>query len=340
MTTTSTIWDGDTLLGGDRFVKGMARFAVRTSIGYHRGMTDGDGILLQVGGLTKHYGEVRAVDGITFSVPRRTVFTILGPNGAGKTTTLEILEGLRAPDSGEIELFGRRIARVDRREKARMGVLLQEGNFEPYLRVKEVVRLFAAFFPKARPVEEVLELVALTEKKNALVKELSGGQRQRLALGTALVNDPDLLFLDEPTTGLDPQARRNIWSIVTDLKAQGKTIVLTTHYMEEAEVLSDHVCIMDYGKIIAAGSPRELTARLGEETIIEFTAPDLSTLPPAEKVRQDGDVVVVEISELVPALRDLLAWAHENGVSLDNMVIRQPNLEDVFLTLTGRRLRE
>ena len=299
--------------------------------------------ILRVEGLTKHYGEVRAVDGISFSVPQGTVFTILGPNGAGKTTTLEILEGLRAPDSGEIEFFGRRIARVGRQEKTRMGVLLQEGNFEPYLRVKEVVRLFGSFFPKARPVEEVLELVSLTEKKNAFVKQLSGGQQQRLALGTALVNDPDLLFLDEPTTGLDPQARRNIWSIVTDLKAQGKTIVLTTHYMEEAEALSDHVCIMDHGKIIASGSPRELTAQLGEETIIEFTASDtaaLPTPPPGGKVRRDGDAVVVEVTDLVPALRDLLAWAHENGVSLDNMVIRQPNLEDVFLALTGRRLRD
>ncbi len=299
--------------------------------------------LLQVNRLVKRYGEVRAVDGISFSVPQGTVFTILGPNGAGKTTTLEILEGLRAPDSGEIELFGRKIARVDRREKARMGVLLQEGNFEPYLRVKEVINLFRSFFPKARSVEEILELVALTEKRNSLVKELSGGQLQRLALGTALVNDPDLLFLDEPTTGLDPQARRNIWSIVTSLKAQGKTVVLTTHYMEEAETLSDHVCIMDYGKIIAAGSPRELTARLGEETIIEFTAPDTAVVPALSskgKVRRDGDVVLVEVTDLVPALRDLLAWAHKNRVALDNMVIRQPNLEDVFLTLTGRRLRE
>ncbi len=302
-----------------------------------------DTTLLQINGLVKHYGDVRAVDGISFSVQQGTVFTILGPNGAGKTTTLEILEGLRAPDSGEIELFGRKIARVDRKEKARMGVLLQEGNFEPYLRVKEVIALFASFFPKARPVEEVLELVTLTEKRNALVKELSGGQRQRLALGTALVNDPDLLFLDEPTTGLDPQARRNIWSIVTDLKAQGKTIVLTTHYMEEAEALSDHVCIMDHGKIIAAGSPRELTSQLGEETIIEFTAPDTAVIPTiisAGEVRRNGDVVLVNVTDLVPALRDLLTWAHENGISLDNMVIRQPNLEDVFLTLTGRRLRD
>ena len=306
-------------------------------------MPDDCDTLLEVSGLTKHYGEIHAVDGISFFVPRGTVFTILGPNGAGKTTTLEILEGLRIPDSGEIELFGRMITRVDRREKARMGVLLQEGNFEPYLRVKEVVRLFGSFFPHARPVNEILELVALTEKRNALVKELSGGQRQRLALGTALVNDPDLLFLDEPTTGLDPQARRNIWSIVTDLKAQGKTIVLTTHYMEEAEVLSDQVCIMDHGRIIASGSPRALTARLGEETIIEFTAPKMSgvsTIPSGGKVRRDGDEVLVEVTELVPALRDLLSWAHKSGVSLDNMVIRQPNLEDVFLSLTGRRLRD
>jgi len=303
-------------------------------------------VILRVDGLTKHYGEVHAVDGISFSVPRSSVFTLLGPNGAGKTTTMEILEGIRDPDSGEITVFGNRVKRVDRTIKERMGVLLQEGNFEPYLKVKEVLHLFASFFAKPVSVERILDMIALTEKQNAQVKTLSGGQRQRLALGTALINDPDLVFLDEPTTGLDPQARRNIWSIVTDLKAQGKGIILTTHYMEEAESLSDHVCIMDHGKIIAEGSPQELSARLGQETIIEFTADgitedDLSlSKGGCKSVRLDGEQVTLETEDLIATMEHLLSWAKGRNIELKNMVVRQPNLEDVFLSLTGRRIRD
>ncbi|MCD5416402.1 ABC transporter ATP-binding protein [Candidatus Bipolaricaulota bacterium] len=306
--------------------------------------------MLRVTDLVKYYGDVRAVDGISFAIPGASVFTILGPNGAGKTTTLEILEGIRDPDSGEIEVFGVRLKRINRAVKERMGVLLQEGNFEPYLKVKEVVALFASFFKSPLSPDAVLANVALEEKANAYVKTLSGGQKQRLAVGVALVNDPDLLFFDEPTTGLDPQARRKIWSIITDLKERGKTIILTTHYMEEAEVLSDNVCIMDHGTIIAKGSPRELAARLGQETIIEFTAPDLSeddlaSLATCDKpsdcaVRKDGDLVTVETEDLAPTMEHMLAWAGKRDLPLKNMVVRQPNLEDVFLSLTGRRLRE
>ncbi len=302
--------------------------------------------LMRVSGLVKHYGTVRAVDGIGFSIPKASVFTLLGPNGAGKTTTLEILEGIRDPDEGEIEVFGTRLRRVTRDVKERMGVLLQEANFEPYLRVREVVGLFCSFFTTHLPTGEILDRVALVEKANAYVKTLSGGQRQRLAVGIALVNDPDLVFLDEPTTGLDPQARRNIWSIITDLKGEGKTIILTTHYMEEAEALSDHVCIMDHGRIIAEGTPRELAARLGQETIIEFTAGDLDApaLEPiasrCKSVHQDGELITVETEELVPAMEALLSWAKDRGTPLSNLIVRQPNLEDVFLSLTGRRLRE
>jgi len=302
--------------------------------------------LMRVSDLVKHYGEVHAVDGISFSIPRASVFTLLGPNGAGKTTTLEILEGIRDPDGGEIEVFGSRLRRVTRDVKERMGVLLQDANFEPYLRVREVVGLFCSFFRSHLSVDEILERVALKEKANAYMKTLSGGQQQRLAVGVALVNDPDLVFLDEPTTGLDPQARRNIWSIVTDLKVEGKTIILTTHYMEEAEALSDHVCIMDHGRIIAEGSPRELAARLGRETIIEFTAGDLdaAALQPiadhCKSVYQDGELITVETEDLVPTMEALLAWAKDRGTPLSNLIVRQPNLEDVFLSLTGRRLRE
>jgi ABC-2 type transport system ATP-binding protein len=302
--------------------------------------------LLRVIDLVKHYGDVRAVDGISFLAPEASVFTLLGPNGAGKTTTLEILEGIREPDSGEIEVFGARLRRVTRAVKQRMGVLLQDGGFEPYLRVREIMKLFASFFENPVPVDEVLSQVALADKAGALVRTLSGGQRQRLAVGAALVNDPELVFLDEPTTGLDPQARRNMWSIVTDLKDRGKTVILTTHYMEEAEALSDLVCIMDHGVIIAQGTPRELTQDFGEETMIEFRGEDL--LPePLERLRAcckdfrvDGATVTLETEDLPATMESLLAWSREQDVQLRNLIVRQPNLEDVFLSLTGRRLRE
>ena len=301
--------------------------------------------MMKVSGLTKHYGETRAVDGISFTVPNASVFTILGPNGAGKTTTLEMLEGIREPDSGEIEVFGERLKRVTRPVKQRMGVLLQDGGFEPYLKVREILTLFASFFEKALSVNDILETVALTEKSKALVRTLSGGQRQRLAIGAALINDPDLIFLDEPTTGLDPQARRNIWDIVSGLKVRGKTIILTTHYMEEAEILSDEVCIMDYGKIIAQGTPKTLADDLGEETMIEFHGADvpsqaLERLQACCKAaRSDQMMVTVETEHLTDTMESLFAWSREHDIKLHELTVRQPNLEDVFLTLTGRRLR-
>jgi len=300
--------------------------------------------LMKVSNLIKHYGDVHAVDDVSFSVPKAEVFTLLGPNGAGKTTTLEILEGIREADSGSIEIFGQRLRHIDRATKERIGVLLQEGNFEPYLRVREVLTLFASFFRTARSPAEMLKTIALEEKANAFVKTLSGGQKQRLAIGVALINDPELVFLDEPTTGLDPQARRNIWSIVSNLTASGKAIILTTHYMEEAETLSQSVCIMDHGKVIAEGSPRELTARLGRETIVDFVATEDCELPEAlssscESVRGEGGLVSVRTTDLVATLGRLLDWSRASGVPLTEMAVRQPNLEDVFLSLTGRRLR-
>ncbi len=301
--------------------------------------------ILRVHDVHKAYGVVRAVDGVSFSVAPQTTFTLLGPNGAGKTTTLEILEGLREPDSGEIELFGERVRKVTPKMKERLGVLLQDGGFEPYLKVREVLELFSSFFAKPRPVKEVLQYVELEDKAGAQVRHLSGGQRQRLALAVALINDPDLLFLDEPTTGLDPQARRKIWTVVENLKAQGKTVVLTTHYMEEAEALSDWVVILDHGKIMAEGSPRDLTARLGQETFLEFEIPGLSSsawaeLSSAFKARQEGDLITVTTHDLVTTMDGLVRWSRQNGMELKNVVVRQPNLEDVFLSLTGRRLRE
>jgi ABC-2 type transport system ATP-binding protein len=302
--------------------------------------------LIQVKNLKKSYGQVHAVDGVSFSVPSSHVFTVLGPNGAGKTTTMEILEGLRRPDSGQIEVFGVEVKHIDRVSKQRIGVLLQEGNFEPYLKTKEVIRLFSSFFVNPLPSNSILEMVSLQEKAAAYVKDLSGGQKQRLALGVALVNNPDLVFLDEPTTGLDPQARRNIWSIIVDLKRQKKGIILTTHYMEEAETISDQVCIMDHGRIIARGSPQDLCLQLGQETIIEFKAEalELAMLSPlleaCKSARIDGDQAVIETENLITTMEHLLHWAKENGIDLKNVLVRQPNLEDVFLSLTGRRIRD
>ena len=305
-----------------------------------------DRVLLRVSDLVKHYGDVHAVDGVSFEAHVASVFTLLGPNGAGKTTTLEILEGIREPDSGEIEVFGARLKRITRDVKQRMGVLLQEGGFEPYLKVREILRLFASFYESPVPLDEVLRQVALEDKAGAQVRALSGGQRQRLAVGTALINDPELVFLDEPTTGLDPQARRNMWSIVTGLKERGKTVILTTHYMEEAEALSDLVCIMDHGVIIAQGAPRELTQDFGEETMIEFRADGLSDAAAGELnacckgFRVDGATVTLETEDLPTTMESLFAWSRGQDVPMRNLIVRQPNLEDVFLSLTGRRLRE
>jgi len=305
-----------------------------------------DTILMRVTELAKRYGDTVAVDRISFAVAEAEVFTLLGPNGAGKTTTLEILEGIRRPDSGAIEVFGRQMPRIDRAAKQRIGVLLQEGNFEPYLKVREVLHLIGSFFPVARPVNEVLESISLANKANALVKTLSGGQKQRLAIGAALINNPDLVFLDEPTTGLDPQARRNIWEIVSALTRAGKTIILTTHYMEEAETLSDAICVMDHGKIIAKGSPRELTASLAQETFIEFAVPEVSEQQLArlacecETLREQAGLISLQTEDLIDTIDRLLSWSREEAVSIANMTVRQPNLEDVFLALTGRRLRE
>ena len=302
--------------------------------------------LLKVHLLKKSYGDVHAVDDVSFSVSPASVFTVLGPNGAGKTTTMEILEGIREPDSGEIILFGQPMQRITRAAKQRMGVLLQEGGFEPYLKVREILQLFASFFESRVSVDAILEQVSLTEKAGAQVRTLSGGQRQRMAVGAALVNNPDLIFFDEPTTGLDPQARRNMWDIVTRLKAQGKTLVLTTHYMEEAEALSDSICIMDHGKIIAQGTPRELTGQLGEETLIEFRADDITETqlaalsPCCDSVRHDGARITLETKDLPSTMSEILQWSKIQDIPFQDLRVRQPNLEDVFLKLTGRTLRE
>ena len=305
-----------------------------------------NGRAVEVNTLKKHYGEIKAVDEISFYVKEGQVFTLLGPNGAGKTTTVEILEGLKEADDGELYFFGEKCAQIGRKEKEQIGVLLQENNFVERVKVKEVIDLFASFFQKALPRKEILKRIFLEEKADSFVEELSGGQKQRLAIGLALLNDPRIIFLDEPTTGLDPQARRNVWDLIQELRREGKTIFLTTHYMEEAEELSDYVYIMDRGQIIARGTPRKLISRLGRENVINFERKDFSNSELAEIKEMFSEVVVGEkqvsifVPDLTSGMSQLLSWVDEKDLELDDLMIRRPNLEDVFLELTGKELRE
>jgi len=277
-------------------------------------------------------------------------FGLLGPNGAGKTTTIEICEGLTPQDSGELEVLGLRWERDTAALKQRLGIQLQETQLSEKLTVEETVRLFRSFFHKGPTTEHVIALVQLEEKRRARVGTLSGGQKQRLALACALVGDPDLLFLDEPTTGLDPQARRQLWELIEEFKRAGRTIVLTTHYMDEAERLCERVAIMDHGKIIALGSPRELVASIGVEHVVEFSvdaaatqpfdADALRTLEGVRDVRADNGVVRMQVTALHSAVPALLAELVRRGVRLTELRTHSATLEDVFVTLTGRQLRD
>jgi ABC-2 type transport system ATP-binding protein len=275
---------------------------------------------------------------------------MLGPNGAGKTTTVEMFEGLRIPDTGFLEVLGERWRGDGLTLRARLGIQLQETKFPEKLRVGEVVSLFRSFYPRGLDVAALLALVGLEEKADAYARTLSGGQKQRLSLGCALVGDPELLFLDEPTTGLDPQSRHQTWEIVEGLTARGRTVLLTTHYMEEAARLCDRVAVVDYGKVIALGTPRELIASLGAEHVIEFAVseqaataiPDgvLSALPSVENVAHDGvhwRLTVREVHRAVPALLAALA---DRGAEPRHLATHSATLEDVFMNLTGRRLRD
>jgi ABC-2 type transport system ATP-binding protein len=291
-----------------------------------------------------------AVAGLDLEVWRGECLGMLGPNGAGKTTTVEMFEGLRVPDSGLLEVLGEPWRGDGLALRARLGIQLQETKFSDKLRVSEVVILFRSFYPRGLDVADVLALVGLEEKADAYVRTLSGGQKQRLSLACALVGDPEVLFLDEPTTGLDPQARHQTWEIVEGLKARGRTVLLTTHYMEEAARLCDRVAVVDYGKVIALGTPRELIASLGAEHVIEFAVgeqPDaagldrlLRTLPSVEGVAHDGvrwRLTVREVHRAVPALLAALA---ERGADPMHLATHHATLEDVFMNLTGRRLRD
>ena len=298
--------------------------------------------VLKVVGLKKYYGEVKAVDGISFSIYKGEIFSLLGPNGAGKTTTMEILEGLRRPDAGEIYYFGERVQKIDMRIKERIGVQLQDSRFFDYLTVKENLEFFAGLYSRKNDVTRLLDILGLQDKSKTLVKHLSGGQLKRLAIAVALVNDPEMVFLDEPTTGLDPQARRTLWNIIVRLKDMGKTIFLTTHYMEEAEQLADRVFIIDHGRIIASGTVNELVNSLGMESVVEF---DLDETMPVEEYFKDSRKLEdgrYEITTHDPekTLSIVYELARKHGVKIRNLVIRRPNLEDVFLHLTGRSLRD
>ena len=302
---------------------------------------------LKVSGLRKTYKDVVAVDGIDIDVPTAECFGLLGPNGAGKTTTVEICEGITAPDAGDVEVLGMRWTSDAKALRQRLGIQLQETQLTDKLTVLETITLFRSFFDRGPVPGDAVSLVQLEDKSHARVGTLSGGQKQRLALACALVGDPDLLFLDEPTTGLDPQARRQLWDLIETFKSAGRTILLTTHYMDEAERLCDRLAIMDRGKVIARGSPRELIASLGLEHVVEFStarrAVDLDAIARLDGVRdvrrEDGSVRLqaAALHSVVPALLDELS---RQGLALTELRTRSATLEDVFVSLTGRHLRD
>ena len=304
-------------------------------------------------GLIKRYDDLVAVDGLDLVVESSECFGLLGPNGAGKTTTVEILEGLTLPDGGTVEVLGERWGQSGARDRAlreRLGIQLQETQLAEKLTVAETVRLFRSFYRHGHDVDTVLRLVELEEKRGAWVNKLSGGQKQRLAVACALVSRPDLLFLDEPTTGLDPQSRRQLWEIIGRFRGEGGTVVLTTHYMEEAERLCDRVAIMDHGKVIALGTPRELIASLGAEHIVEFALAEgssvdgleaeLGTLAGIRAVRPVAGRVALTVTEVHLVIPVLMGLLERRGLALTLLTTHHASLDDVFLSLTGRQLRD
>ncbi len=302
--------------------------------------------ILQVENLVKRYGEVEAVRGVSFSVEEGEVFGLLGPNGAGKTSTVEVLEGLRVPDGGRISVCGLDPQKNPIALKNEIGATLQSTSLPDKLRVGEAIRLFAGFYKRTRNVEDLLKRFGLEEKRHAFYNQLSGGQKQRLALAMALVNDPRVLFLDEPTAGLDPQVRREIYDIIEELKREKKTIVLTTHYIEEAEKLCDRVAIVDHGKVIATGTPRELKQRSEHTSRIEarFTKPaskdTLKGLDGVVDAREVDGAYVLHCQKTAPAIVALVKHLESENNELVSLEISTPSLEDVFIELTGRRLRD
>jgi ABC-2 type transport system ATP-binding protein len=309
---------------------------------------------IQCRDLRKTYdGKVEAVRGLSLEIQTGECFGLLGPNGAGKTTTIEILEGLLAPTSGDVSILGRHWRENEREMREWLGISLQETRLSEKLTVRETIELFASFYREPRSSDEVLEQLQLTEKADSWVGKLSGGQRQRLAVATALVCNPKILFLDEPTTGLDPQSRRQLWDIIRAFQRDGGTVLLTTHYMDEAERLCDRLAIVDHGQIIAEGSPADLIDRLGGHHVVEFSvsgnsdsaAPGLAKeawrgLPSVESVHEDDGIVALNVKQAHLTIPALLEAIDKQGSQLQHLTTRQASLEDVFVRLTGRHLRE
>jgi ABC-2 type transport system ATP-binding protein len=303
---------------------------------------------IRLSNLRKTYGTVVAVDGLDLEVATGECFGLLGPNGAGKTTTIEICEGLNTPDSGTVEILGRRWDRDERELRERIGISLQETQLAEKITVAETINLFRSFYREPRPLEEVIDAVQLGEKRNGRVGQLSGGQKQRLALALGLVSDPELFFLDEPTTGLDPQSRRQIWELIQQFRVRGRTVLITTHYMEEAEQLCDRVAIVDHGKVIALGTPRALIASLGARYMVEFGVTDdallaadqLERLPGVVGLRQQDGRWMLQVAELHTVMPALLGLLDGRGAPLTELRTYAPTLEDVFVSLTGRHLRD
>ena len=304
------------------------------------------GAVIEVAHLRKRYGDVQAVDSISFEVRRGEIFGLLGPNGAGKTTTVEILEGLRSPDGGTVKVLGIDAAHHADRIKERVGVQLQTAALYPFLTVVEVLDLFRSFYARSRSTAWLLEAVDLGERRHAQTRQLSGGQRQRLSVALALVNEPELVFLDEPTTGMDPQARRSLWDLVERLREGGSSVLLTTHYMEEAEQLCDRVAIMDHGHVLESGTVQALvTGRFHERAVFFDTLPgleiaELEQFPSVKRAMLEDGVTVLYTGDVAGTIGALLARAEQLGAEPRNLGIRRATLEDVFLDLTGRALRE
>ena len=309
-------------------------------------MTQSGEPVIGVADLRKCYGDIKAVDGISFTLGRGEVFGMLGPNGAGKTTTIEILEGLREPDSGSVTVFGMDVAKHATSIKQKIGVQLQTVSLYPRLTVTELLDLFGSFYEHHLPTKQLIDAVDLGERADARSMNLSGGQQQRLSIALALVNDPELIFLDEPTTGLDPQARRSLWDLIKGLQAQGKSIMMTTHYMEEAAELCDRVAIMDHGHILEMGTVPDLIGRRFKERAVFFdTSPKLPTdqlskLDGVTRASQEDGQTVLYSRDVAGTIGAFLALADSVSVEPRNLGIRQATLEDVFLDLTGRALRD
>ncbi len=292
---------------------------------------------IEVRGLRKSYGQIEAVRGIDLRVSKGEVFALLGPNGAGKTTTVEILEGHRDRTAGEVSVLGYDPGRNDRALKQRIGIVLQTTGVEPYLTVEETIELFRGYYPHPLPLDEIMDVIGLTEQRRTRVRRLSGGQQRRLDVAIGLAGNPELLFLDEPTTGFDPSARRGAWEMVRNLKSLGKTVVLTTHYMDEAEYLADRVAIIVHGEIVAEGTPNELVHRDATTTIKLRLGSDAGPLPgglSAESTDEDGRFTIATDSP-TQTLHELTGWALERGLELEELSVSRPSLEDVFVDLAG-----